>query len=115
MKAATLHFSLSVPSFLALLLVLDNHHLVHGTTPIVKRKKSKNLRQGNSAERRALEKRASPFGQIEDVFVDTLKEDEEFSRRMQLIVAPFSIDLQVETDADPGTCLKIILLILGLQ
>lgn len=38
---------------------------------------------------------ATPFGEIEEVFVDTLKEDEEYTRRLQTVVDSFSFEFVV--------------------
>ncbi len=38
---------------------------------------------------------ATPFGEIEEVFVDTLKEDEEYDRRLQTFVEPLSFEFVV--------------------
>jgi hypothetical protein len=88
-----------------------SHHHVHASSPILKRvaQKDDDMKKRNkkynlsSAARRVLshydndlsknvenvkegsfEKRASPFGQIEKVFVETL-EEEEFGRKLPLV------------------------------
>ena len=88
----------TLPTFVLILYFFNGFS--YGAPPEIKRKRSKNVRLGNRGS--ALEKRASPFGQIEEVFVDTLKEDEEFGRRMQLVIQTLSIDLEVPIDDEIG-------------
>lgn len=80
-------------------------------SPILKRKKKskKGTRRVSEqgAEKGSYEKRASPFGQIEKVFGDTLKEDEAFGRKLQ--VEPLSFDFLV---VEPGKFSYLFILIL---
>jgi hypothetical protein len=52
-------------------------------------------------EEDSFEKRTSPFGEIEKVFVDTLQaEDEEFGRMLPVVIEPMSYEIVI---LDPGT------------
>lgn len=75
------------------------------TSPLTLKRKTIDARNKNRARRvgqnkdipTSMEEQASPFGQIEKVFVDTLKDgDEDFGRRLpQVAVEPLSFDFLV--------------------
>ena len=88
----------------------DHTQIVDGnSTPILKRYKNtktrKNKRNVVEEKRGSFEKVDIPFGEIEEVFIDTLKEeDEEFGRRLPALLQPLSFEIEF---LEPGASINI--------